>query len=73
MSSTNSEFDARLIGYLVGIQNKSSSNLSTRIKLNISREELDWIVCMLKYGKFVDDHKKEETDNGNDVGFARNN
>ena len=65
MSSINSEFDARLIGYLVGIQNKSSSNLSTRIKLNISREELDWIVCMLKYGKFVDD-KKEENDNGND-------
>lgn len=69
MSSTNSEFDARLIGYLVGIQNKSSSNLSTRIKLNISREELDWIVCMLKYGKFDSDLKKEENDNG----FARNN
>lgn len=69
MSSSNSEFDARLIGYLVGIQNKSSSNLSTRIKLNISREELDWIVCVLKYGKIDDNFKKEENDNG----FARNN
>lgn len=56
-----SDFDSGLIGYLEKVQNESNTALSTRIKLNISKEQLDWIVYMLKYGTVVESIKELPT------------
>ena len=42
------EFKENLINHLEKVQSESSTILSTRIKLNISREELDYIVYLLR-------------------------
>ena len=44
------EFKENLINHLEKVQSESSTILSTRIKLNISREELDYIVYLLRRG-----------------------
>lgn len=45
---TEKDFKENLINYLEKVQPESSTILSTRIKLNISREELDYIVYWLR-------------------------
>ncbi|MBP5751449.1 MAG: hypothetical protein J6W60_01135 [Treponema sp.] len=42
------EFKENLINHLEKVQSESSTNLATRITLNISREELDYIVYLLR-------------------------
>ncbi|MCR5319097.1 MAG: hypothetical protein K6E22_12795 [Treponema sp.] len=45
---TEKDFKENLINHLEKVQSESRTILSTRIKLNISREELDYIVYLLR-------------------------
>lgn len=54
----NDSFDENLLKTLKGFQSKSDSKLDSRVLINVSKEELDYIIYMIENGKIIDDDMK---------------
>lgn len=56
--SKKDSFEENLLKTLKGVQSKSDSKLDSRVLINISKEELDYMIYMIENGKIIDDDMK---------------